>query len=140
MSKVAVGDTDSLIALVSKDDANHIRAKKTSQWLLAQGYEIIYPNTAILETITTLKRALNQPDKAALINKQYQQGAFNIEYIDEDIQLKASQRFEKAISKKNTIFDAVVAQTAILLGADFIFSFDNWYPKEGFLLAEISQE
>jgi len=136
VSKVAVGDADSLIALAYKDDANHLRARKTSEWLLATGYEIIYPNTAILETITTLKRALNLPDKAALINKHYQQGAFAIQYVDEKIQLSASQRFSLTISKKNTIFDAVVAETAAELGADYIFSFDGWYSKEGFNLAE----
>lgn len=140
MGKIAVGDTDSLIALVYKDDANHIRARKISEWLLSRGYEIIYPNTAILETITTLKRALNQPDKAALINKQYQQGAFSVEYINEVIQERASRRFEKTVSKKNTIFDAVVAETAIEFGADYIFSFDNWYPKEGFTLAEVPEK
>lgn len=140
MSKIAVGDADSLIALAYKDDANHIRAKKTSEWLLLIGYEIIYPNTAILETITTLKRALSLPDKAALINKQYQQGAFMIQYVNEKIQLRASQRFSRTISKKNTIFDAVVAETAAELGADYIFSFDSWYPKEGFELAEIPEK
>lgn len=139
-SKIAVGDADSLIALAYKDDANHIRAKKTSEWLLSADYEIIYPNTAILEAITTLKRALNLPDKAHLINKHYQQGAFSVEYIEEEIQWKASQRFEKTNSKKNTIFDAVVAETAAKLEADYVFSFDKWYPKEGFELAEVPEE
>lgn len=140
MGKIAVGDTDSLIALVYKDDANHIRARKISERLLSESYGIIYPNTAILETITTLKRALNLPDKAELINKQYQQGAFNVEYINREIQVRASRRFEKTISKKNTIFDAVVAETAVELGADYIFSFDNWYSKEGFTLAGVPEE
>lgn len=140
MNKVVVGDADSLIALAYKDDANHIRARKVSEWLLAVGYEIIYPNTAILEAITALKRALNLSDKAELINKQYQKGAFAVEYVDETIQLKASQRFSHTYSKKNTIFDAVVAETAAGIGADYIFSFDSWYPKEGFTLAEAPEE
>lgn len=136
-SKIAVGDADSLIALAYKDDANHIRAKRVSEWLLSVGYEIIYPNTAILEAITALRRALNLPDKAELINKHYQQGAFAVEYVDEIIQLRASQRFSHTYSKKNTIFDAVVAETAAELEADYIFSFDSWYLKEGFDLAEV---
>lgn len=139
-NKIVVGDADSLIALVYQDDANHVRAQKTSEWLLSRGYEIIYPNTAILEAITALKRSLGLIAEAKLINKQYQAGAFAIEYVNRDIQQQASQRFGKAVSKKNTIFDAVVAETAVELGAEYIFSFDNWYPKEGFTLAEVPEE
>ncbi len=134
-NKIVVGDADSLIALAFKDDANHEKAKKISEQLLSQAYEIVYPNTAILEAITTLRRALNLSDKAQLVNHQYQQGNYTVEYVDEGIQLKASQRWQKAESKKNTIFDAVVAQTAVKLNADCIFSFDSWYKKLGFKLA-----
>ena len=139
-NKIVVGDADSLIALAYQDDANHVRAQKTSEWLLSRGYEIIYPNTAILEAITTLKRSLGLIDEANLINRQYQAGVFAMEYVNKDIQQQASQRFEKTISKKNTIFDAVVAEIAAELGADYIFSFDSWYPKEGFDLAEVPEE
>jgi len=132
MNRLVVGDADGLVALADEQDANHLRAQKVSEWLLTEGYEIVFPNTAILEAITALKRAKNLPEKAHLINRQYQAGAFLIEFITDEIQLKASQRFEKTISKKNTIFDAVVCETAIKLGADYIFSFDSWYLKEGF--------
>lgn len=136
MNNIIVGDADSLIALAYKDDANHERARKISRDLLDKGYQVIYPNTAILEAITALKRALNLPDKAHLINRQYQAGAFLVEYIDEEIQQEASKIFEeKAISKKNTIFDATIAATAEKLDAAGIFSFDSWYLKLGFKLA-----
>lgn len=140
MSKIAVGDADSLVALVYKNDANHIRVQKISEWLQSRGYTVIYPNTAILEAVTALKRSLNLVDEAHLLNRQYQAGVFAVEYINENIQLKASQRFESTISKKNTIFDAVVVETAVEFEADYIFSFDNWYPREGFDLAEIPEE
>ncbi len=136
-NKIAVGDADSLVALAYKDDANHTRAQKTGEWLLSLGYEIIYPNTAILEAITALKRSLDLVDEAHLINRQYQAVAFTVEFVDVQIQRRASQRFEKTNSKKNTIFDAIVMETAAKLGADYIFSFDSWYPKEGFILAEV---
>ncbi len=136
MNNLVVGDADSLIALAYKNDINHQRARKLAEWLLFKGYQIIYPNTAILEAVTTLKRALNLPDKAHLIVRQYLAGAFIVEYVDETIQNKASQLFdEKARSKKNTIFDAIVAALAEKLEADYIFSFDSWYPKLGFRIA-----
>ncbi|MDP3758313.1 MAG: PIN domain-containing protein [Candidatus Daviesbacteria bacterium] len=140
MSKIAVGDADSLVALVYKNDANHIRVQKISEWLQSKGYTVIYPSTAILEAVTALKRSLNLVDEAHLLNRQYQAGVFVVEYINESIQLKASQRFESTNSKKNTIFDAVVVETAALFEADYIFSFDNWYPREGFNLAKIPEK
>lgn len=139
-TKIAVGDADSLVALVYQGDANHFRARKINEWLLSGGYEIVYPNTAILEAITALKRSLNLVDEAHLINRQYQEGAFLIEFVNTEIQHRASLRFEKTVSKKNTIFDAIVAETAVEIGADYIFSFDGWYSKEGFTLAEVPEE
>ena len=67
-----VSDADALIALAHKEDANHDKAVTISTKLLARGVTIIFPNTAILEAITSLKRALNLPEKSALVNKQYQ--------------------------------------------------------------------
>ena len=132
---LVVSDADALIALVHTEDANHAKAVAISTKLLEKGVTIILPNTAILEAITSLKRALNLPEKSALLNTQYQQGVFVVEYINEDIQMLSSKYYKEAISKKNTAFDAVVAATAKELNADAIFSFDQWYTKLGFTLA-----
>lgn len=135
MAKLVIGDADSIIALVYKDDSNHTKARKISEQLLSKNYQIIYPDTAIIEAITTLRRALNLADKAHFINKQYQKGTFHVEYITKEIMQRASEIFEETISKQNTLFDAIVAASAEKLEADSIFSFDNWYPKLGFKLA-----
>ncbi len=136
MNNIIIGDADSLIALADKQDANHQKAKRISQWLNLKRFQVIYPNTAILETITALSRAKNLPDKAKLINKQYLAGAFTVEYVNLEIQTKAAIIFEtRSQSKQNTIFDAIVAATANKFETNLIFSFDDWYPKPGFKLA-----
>ncbi len=135
MSNIAVGDADGLVALADEKDGNHQKAKKVSEWLLDNDFEVIYPNTAILEAITALKRAKNLLEKAHLINRQYQSGAFTVEFIDEVTQQQASIRFEKTISKKNTIFDCVVIETAIKFNTKVIFSFDDFFIKQEFQLA-----
>ena len=136
MTNLVVGDADSIIALVYKDDANHTKAQKISEKLLLNKFQIIFPDTAIVEAITTLKRALNLADKAHFINKQYQNGTFHVEYITENIMQKASKIFGEALSKKNTFFDAIIAATAVELGTKEIFSFDKWYEKLGFKLVK----
>lgn len=132
--KLVVADSDALIAIVHKDDTNHKKALAISTKLSQENAIVIFPNTAIIEAITALKRALSLPEKSALVNRQYQQGTFVVEYINEDIQMLSSKLYEKAVSKQNTAFDAVVAATAKKLSADAIFSFDGWYKKQGFKL------
>ncbi len=134
MSKIVVADADALIALFLENDPHHKKAVTTAGMLMQQKSTVIFPVTVFPEVITTLKRAFNQKEKAHLINRQLQQGSFHIEYITAEITHRASQIFEKAISKQNTFFDAIVAATAEKLEADSIFSFDKWYPKLGFKL------
>lgn len=136
MSKVIVADADALIALSLENDPHHHKAVAINHQLIQQEATIIFPVTVFPEVVTTLKRAFNQPEKAHAINKQYLAGAFQVEYLSGDIMKKAAEIFDKkTISKKNTLFDAIVAATAQKLEADAIFSFDDWYPKLGFKLA-----
>lgn len=134
--KIVVGDADALIALALEKDPHHKKAIAINNKLVQQGITIIFPVTALPEAITTLKRAFNQPQKARLLNRQLQQGLLQVEYIDQEIVDKATKIFDQAVSKRNTLFDAIVAATAQNLEADAIFSFDGWYPKLGFKLAE----
>lgn len=134
---LVVADADALIALALENDPNHKRAQQIAHSLRDQLTTIIFPVTVFPEAITSLKRAANQPDKAHLINRQYLAGAFQVEYLSPDIMKKAAEIFDKkAVSKQNTLFDAIVAATAEKLETHVIFSFDNWYPKLGFKLTE----
>lgn len=138
MNKVVVVDADALIALSLDQDRHHQKAAAINHKLRQQKARIIFPVTVFPETITTLKRAFNQFEKAHVLNQQYLAGAFQVEYINEEIMKKAAEIFDKkAVSKQNTLFDALVAATATYLGADTIFSFDSWYTKLGFKLATI---
>lgn len=134
-SEIVVVDADALIALVLEKDPNHTRAVSISTSLLARSVTVVFPVTVFPEAITSLRRAANQPEKARLINAQMQQGAFQIEYLDEKTLLAAAEIFGAADSKQNTFFDAIVAATARKLGAQSIFSFDHWYPRLGLPLA-----
>jgi predicted nucleic acid-binding protein len=136
MVSFAVADSDALIALTLEKDPHHQKAVQIASKLSDQNVLVIFPVTVFPEAMTTLKRSINQPKKAHLINQQLQEGLFQIEYVNEKILEKAMQYFNQAVSKKNTMFDAIVAATADQLGTKLIFSFDGWYPKLGFKLAE----
>lgn len=140
MNKIVVGDADALIALALESDPHHKKALIISRMLIKQAFTIIFPFTVFPEAITTLKRALNQPEKAHLLNRQLLEGSFQVEYPDQEIMNLASKIFEKTLSKKNTLFDAIVVATAEKLEAQAIFSFDNWYTRVGFTLVQIPEE
>lgn len=129
--KAIIADADIIISLYFIDDANHQKVSDLVSKAVNSFYVIKYPNTVILEAITTLKRSLNKPEIAAMVNNDFLDGKFNIIYVDEEIQKLASEIFVKAKSKKNTIFDAVVLATAKTLKAAGVFSFDSWYSKQG---------
>lgn len=102
-----------------------------------KNYAIFYPNTAILEAITSLKRKLNLTAKAELVARQYLHGAFTLVWVDEEIQRDALERFiAKTQSKQHTVFDSIIASCALRLGAGAVFSFDHWYRTLHLPLAE----
>lgn len=130
--KITIADADIIISLYFTDDVNHQKVSDLIAKAVGSFYIIKYPNTAILEAITTLKRSLNKPEIAIMVNKNFLNGEFNIVYVDESIQKLASEIFAKEKSKKNTIFDCLVLATAKTIRAAGIFSFDSWYKRQGF--------
>lgn len=133
-NKIAVGDADSLIALVNEDDANHKLAVEISRILLSKKIPIIYPTTAILEASANLQRGLSNYERAASILKNFIEDKFVTEEIDSGLIKEAYNYFSSTKSKKNTIFDSIVVVVGKKYRADFIFSFDEWYPQLGFKL------
>lgn len=132
---IVVGDSDGLIAILSKEDKNHALAQETVAKLLQNDAQTIFPLTTIVETITTLKRKLNKPKLAARVIEIITSGTLAIENTDTELLKEALKVFDPAGSKQNTLFDALVAATAKKLNTKIIFSTDNWYVKLGFKLA-----
>lgn len=136
-NKIVVGDADSLIALINDRDAHHAKARTIVSALGQKNYTILYPNTAILESITALKRKLNLTAKAQLLARQFLQGAFMVLWVDEEIQKDALARLvSEARSKQHTVFDSIVVSCAKRVAADGILSFDRWYQTLAIPLAE----
>lgn len=132
---IVIGDSDGLIAILHEEDRNFLKAKKTIAKLLQNDARVIFPLTTIAETVTTLKRKLNQPKLAAKVIKQITSGILAIEDTDAELLESALTFFDPKSSKQNTLFDALVAATAKKLNTKIIFSFDDWYEKLGLKLA-----
>ena len=132
---IVIGDTDGLIATLHEEDKNFLKAKETIIKLLQNDAQVIFPLTTIVETVTTLKRKLNQSELAAKVIMQITSDKLSIEDTDTKLLESALTFFDPKGSKQNTLFDAIVAATAKKLNTKIIFSFDDWYEKLGFKLA-----
>lgn len=134
MEKTVIADSDSLIALLSVDDGNHAKAVEQLEKLISQGYRIIYPATVIVETTTTFQIRFSNPRLSAEIVKMTAQAQLPVETVNQQVIDKAITLFNADGSKKNTLFDAVVAATAQIMNTKIIFSFDKWYKTKSFKL------
>jgi len=133
--KIIVGDADALIALFNGQDKHSSEALVIIEELISIGGGIIYPVTAIAEAITVFQRKLTRPDIAGVIAKNVKESKLTIEAVDLGILEAAANLFDPGGSKQNTLFDAIVAAVAKKYSIDTIFSFDEWYLKQGFKLA-----
>jgi len=133
-SPIVIGDADGLIALLHSDDANHAIAVEAAQKLVSQRAEVLFPLTAVVEAATSIQRRLNNPSLVEKVRQQVINGELLIEDVQNDVLTQASNLFNPFGSKKNTLFDAIVATIARKYSAFGIFSFDDWYRKQGFTL------
>ncbi len=133
---LVIVDADAIISFVYIDDQNHHRAKTIMQQLVRSDAYLLFPTTAICEAVTVLRGKLNRPEDAKRILNKFQSGDFPVQAVDHAILTEAGDLFNPDGSKKNTLFDAVVAAIAKRLNADAIFSFDEWYRKIGLILTD----
>lgn len=133
-SLIHIADADALIAILSKNDAHHEKAKAIVQKVATQGEKILFPSTAITEAITTMQVRLRNPELAKEAAAQVAASALPIIPVDAEVLEFAVGMYNPDGSRKHTMFDATVAATAKKLGTQTLFSFDGWYRSQGFVL------
>ena len=131
---VVIADADTIVAQAVSEDSNHQLAIRLGKKLEKKGANIIYPATAIAEAVTSLQRKFSNPHLAALTLENFINPQVLIDTIDGKSIREAKELFDPNRSKKNTLFDCIVATLAKKHNADGIFSFDSWYKKLGFKL------
>ncbi|MDP3994704.1 MAG: type II toxin-antitoxin system VapC family toxin [bacterium] len=133
---VVIVDADAIIAQTNPEDIHHQRAGVISRNLIKMNARVIYPATAVVEAVTHMQRVLNST-VSAYKTAQLMSGAdAQIAEISKQTITTALEYFGPTTSKKNTLFDCIVAAVAQKHKADAIFSFDRFYVKKGFKLAE----
>jgi len=130
-------NADAIIAQFNQEDFHYHEAQKITKKLLKIKANIIYPSTAIAESATHIQRILNSSSGAKKIVETISLNPFTkIAEVNKEVLEGALEYFNEKSSKKNTIFDCIVAYIALENEADAIFSFDKFYSKKGFKLAK----
>lgn len=136
MSKIVIVDSDSIFALYNPNDPLNAKATHTFQQLIAQGFQLIYPNSVIFEVISLFQRVLPTPTITAKLITMIKSDDLLIQVVDADILKEAAALFNPNGSRKNTLIDCSVVAIAKRIKADGVFAYDKFYTKHGLKLAE----
>lgn len=132
---VIIVDADAIVAQASLEDNLHDRAVKIAEKLVQLNAKVLYPVTAIIEATTHIQRVLNNGVIAYGTAIAFADANVNVVEVNHETIKHAIQFFGATTSKKNTLYDCIVAVVAKENKADAIFSFDRFYKKQGFKLA-----
>lgn len=130
-----VVDADAIIGQTDPKDPHHQKANEISQKLIDLGAQILYPVTAVAEANAYMQRVLNNTASAYGTAQFMGSVETNVIEVNKQTLIKALSYFSPTTSKKNTLFDCIVAAVAEEYKADAIFSFDKFYKSKGFKLA-----
>lgn len=136
MAKVVVVDSDSIFALYNPNDPLNKKATQTFQYLITQGYQLIYPTSVVFELISLFQRVLPTPTVTTKLIELIKNDQLLIHIVDADILKQSAVIFDPAGSKKNTLIDCSVVVVAKKIRANGVFAYDEFYTKQGLKLAE----
>lgn len=132
---IVVVDADALVAQIDPNDVHHRKAADITQALINMNARILYPITAIAEANAHVQRVLNSTASAYGAARLMADTPAQVVEVNKQTLASAIKYFDPKTSKKNTLFDCIVAAVAEENEADAIFSFDKFYKRKGFVLA-----
>ncbi len=135
MTKIVITDSDAIFAIYNPNDELNVQATETFQKLIASNFQIVYPTSVIFEIVSLFQRVLPTPVVNARLVDLVKNDIIDIATIDPEVLREAASLFNPAGSKKNTLVDCSVVAIAKKLNADGVFSYDEFYVKQGLKLA-----
>jgi len=132
---IAIVDTDALIGLFNTEDALHTRSKEVSGRLLENDFQIAILHTTLAEFAAVAGVRIGIEKAKEAVNRLTSFSFISVD-IDNHLMNKALAFFNRQTSRRETLFDCLVMAASIELSADCIFSFDEGYSKNNFVLAK----
>lgn len=137
LPKEVLIDSDALVALIKKNDTNHKKAKKISQFLVQKRAIFLTTNYVFSETGTVLSQRISRKVALDFIDDlKTKESEISMIWVNEKIEDLAIKIFKKQTSKNVSFVDCVNMAVLSRYKWDTIFSFDRIYEKNGFNLAQ----
>jgi predicted nucleic acid-binding protein len=123
-------DTSGLLAVLDRDDTNHIAAAEIWRNILISAETLVTTNYVLVETCALVQSRFGM---AAL--KLFQEDivpVLKIEWIDNSIHQAAMGIMLSAMRKKLSLVDCVSFETMRLLELTTVFTLDRHFKEQGF--------
>ncbi len=130
-------DTDAFVALIKKNDNNHKRAEKISDFLTKKSSSFYTTNFVFSETITVLSQRVDHQTAINFIDDFKNLKEVNLIRVNEEIEEMAIKIFKNQISKNVSFVDCINMAVLKRYKWNTIFSFDKVYRKNGFKPASV---
>lgn len=127
-------DTDALLGIFKPTDPQNKASLLLLDKLLERNDEVFLLPTTLAEfALLASSRIGLQETKSSI--KRIMASNYSTLDITEELNAKAVELYYAQTSKEESLFDCFVMAAAKKIPADYIFSFDRGYEKNGFVLA-----
>lgn len=135
-------DSSALVALLTENDADHMKAVAISRSLVAQSRSVILPSEVLAESLTIIGKKYGLPAAVArgtYLARQMQDGALLIPQVHVDTLHNA---LAKLVTQPQSVsyIDCLVMAYADRYQTREIFGFDAAFARNGYRLPTVSEE
>lgn len=127
-------DTDVLLGIFSPKDAHNKTSLSLLDKLLERNDEIFLLSTTLAEFALLASSRIGMSETKNSIKRIILSEYSSLD-ITEEVTAKAVELYFAQTSKEESLFDCYIMAAAKKIPADYIFSFDKGYEKNGFVLA-----
>ena len=123
-------DTSAFLALVNRDEANHIAASTTWVDLIQRGEDLVSTNYVLLETFALVQRRHGLPTVRTL--QQAIDAVVHIHWIDASVHAIGAAAVFSTNRRQLSLVDCASFETMRRLGIGTAFAFDEHFVEQGF--------
>jgi len=128
-------DTDALLGIFRPSDSHHETSLVLLDKLLQRNDEIFLLSTTLAEFALLASSRIGTKETKRSI-KRIMASEYSTLDITEEVTAKTVELYYTQTSKEESLFDCYIMVAAKKIPADYIFSFDKGYEKNGFVLAK----
>lgn len=136
-NETVIVDSDGLIGFINDKDVLHERCLRIFAKFQRDNFNVVVPYAIVLEAATALvkDKEIRRPDLANQLLKDFSDTEAPLGF-EEKVGGLVAEIYNPKTSKKNSPFDHYVLALAKKNKIKYVFSFDEFYKKNGLKLVE----